>query len=150
MKRNYLIIASLIILLGFITMCSLPTIRINLKYARLRPQQEKLAEELGIKIQDYPNERSFPVGYFDTILEPGMTIYEVHKIVKGYVGVFRCFNDSAEHYYYYSLEEDKEIDFFIFFDTERNFMELKSIEPLNNKTVSSGGPVACFPGLLNE
>ena len=149
MKRKYLVTASLIILLGLITMCSLPSIRINLKYAMLRPQQKELAKEFGVNIQDYPYEASFPVGYFDSKLKPGMTIDEVHEIVKEYVGVFRCFHDFAELYFYYSLDEDKEIDFFIFYDTERNFRELKSIEILYN-TASSGGPVACSPGLLSE
>ena len=148
MKGKYIVVILLIAILVLITICMVPGIRLNFKYAMLRPQQEELAKELGVNIQDYRYEASFPVGYFDSILEPGMTIDEVHERVKGYEEVFRCFHDSAELYYYYSLDEAKAIDFFIFYDTERIFMELKSIEMFNNNTASSGGPVACSPGLL--
>jgi len=51
---------------------------------------EELASELGVRISDYPYEKSFPVGYFYTVLKPGMTIEEVHKIVRSYKQVLRC------------------------------------------------------------
>lgn len=147
MKRNYSIAILIIFLVGTTSICILPTINDQISYSRLRPQQEKLAQEFGVKIQDYPYEVSFPVGYFDNVLIPGMTVEEVHGLIKGYVKVFRCFNNSAELYYYYSLDEDKGVDFFVFYDKNRSFTELKSI-PSTKNSVGSGDPEACKPGML--
>lgn len=147
MKRNFSIAILIILFIGLTTICMLPTIKTQIRDSRLRPQQEKLALELGVTIQDYPYEVSFPVGYFDSVLKPGMLREEVHDLIKGYVKVFRCFNNSAELYYFYSMDEDQGINFLVFYDKNRSFTEIKSI-PSTKNSVGSGGPEACKPGLL--
>jgi hypothetical protein len=62
----------------------------TLWHSAIKKPQEELAKYLGVSAQDYPDPSDFPVNYFDTILKSGMDYQEVHKIIKGYKGVYRC------------------------------------------------------------
>jgi len=67
-------------------------------------KQSDLAKELGVKISDYHYESVFPEGYYATILKPGLSLKEVHSMIKGYEKVYHCKN-YEEIYYYFSLED---------------------------------------------
>ncbi len=77
-------------------------------------QQRKLAENLGVQMNDYAASYAFPVGYFHEILKPGMTLEEIHKLVKGYASVYSC--GYSEVYYYFSKNDSRAIRFEINYD----------------------------------
>ncbi|HVN53757.1 MAG TPA: hypothetical protein VMT46_05455 [Anaerolineaceae bacterium] len=95
-----------------------------------KSKQDSLANELGVKVTDYPYQHSFPAGYFNEILKSGMTVDEVHKIIKGYEKAYRCRSPVEtyyyrEVYYYYSLEDTKALRFQVFFDKQEKFTRLE-------------------------
>jgi hypothetical protein len=150
MKDKLKYIMLLIVLLVFMALYMPPSIRLYARNATIRQQQGKLAEELEVKIQDYPYESSFPIGYFVSALQPGMTLNEVHAIVKGYKEIYQCFG-FAELYYYYSSDEEESIAFMISYDENKKFVDLRGIDYASAPSHSSEGePVACSPGLLSE
>jgi hypothetical protein len=104
--------------------------------------QKVLGNDLGIQIGDTFNP-FFPIGYFDSVLKPGMDISEVHKNVIGYKKVFRCYW-GEEIYYYFSSEDDKALRFEIFYDDLGKYKELRS-EDQNSRTIRVDN---CEPGLL--
>jgi hypothetical protein len=106
--------------------------------------QKELAIELGVEIQDYPYLHSFPSGYFHTVLKPGMTISEVHEIVRGYKKVLHC-EDWAEVYYYFSTELEHAKRFMISYD-EGKFNRFQG-EDDDSRTIWTDG---CLPGLIEE
>lgn len=101
MKR--LMIKVILGLLSCILLTALCLLSGNLQ---VRIQQEKLARTLDVRIDDYPYPYSFPSGYFYSILKPGMTMEEVHQLIKGYKKILNCHNVS-EIYYFYDIAPTK-------------------------------------------
>lgn len=108
-------------------------------------QQEKLANSLGVQIEDYPYPSSFPNGYFYIKLQSGMTINEIHAIVQGYENVYHC-GDYSEIYYYYSQEDNKALRFELLYDEQGRFKQLRG-EDDDSRTIRTEG---CMPGLIDE
>jgi hypothetical protein len=110
-----------------------------------RLRMEQLASRLGVSIDDYPYPRVFPAGYFDSILEKGMSPSDVHQVVQGYATVWRC-GDLRELYYYYSTDDDIALRFMIFYDQDKRFLRLQG-EDDDSRTLRTDG---CQEGLLIE
>lgn len=111
-------------------------------------QQRKLAESLGVEIADYPASYAFPAGYFHEILQPGMTLNEVHTIVKGYINVYNC--GYKEVYYYFSNNDNRAIRFEVIYkqvdDGEYLFLKLQT-EDDNSRSIHVGN---CKSGLIES
>ena len=136
----------LLFLLGIVGIFFYPSFRIIKRDLELKPQQEKLAKSLGVNIQDYPYSHDFPSGYFFSALKPGMTIREVHAIVKGYKEVYRCFG-YTELYYYFSGDVRKAVVFLLTYNKSGKFIDLTGNDPFSN---SFGVGSECSIGLLEE
>jgi len=90
-------------------------------------EQEKIAKILGTQIENFPPSQHFPYGYFDKKLKKGMSLSEVHSIMKGYVSVYRC-SDLLENYYFISENDNNTLEFSIIYDEDKLFSELISEE----------------------
>jgi hypothetical protein len=109
---------------SLILFCALPFIRWNLKDLTLRQKQQELANTLQVKIDSYNDPSGFPIGYFESVLKPGMTYVEVHKIVQGYTQVLNCVgndkgvskSDVIEVYFYFSTDDASAIKFDIWYE----------------------------------
>jgi hypothetical protein len=110
-------------------------------------QQERLARQLGVRIKDYPAPDVFPDGYFETVLQPGMTLEQVHAIVRGYASVHHCFKDEELYYYFSKNDDGYPIRFELWYDDQGRFIDLRSEDP--NEPVLGLGP-ACIEGLLGQ
>jgi len=108
-----------------------------------RRMQQQLAAQLGVEIDDYPYQSAFPDGYFYSALKPGMSIQEVHAIVRGYAKVLQC-GDYAEIYYYYDTADTSAHRFRLFFDDDGNFEAFQG-EDDDSRTIRTDG---CAAGLL--
>jgi hypothetical protein len=139
---THFLVAFALIFVGVIAIWQiLPAVIIT---PRERMQQE-LAKELGVEIKDYPYPVSFPSGYFYTVLKPGMSVAEVHQIVKGYEKVVNCGNVS-EIYYYFSAEVEQAKRFKIVYDNDGKFLRFEGEED-DSRTLQTYG---CIPGLIEE
>jgi hypothetical protein len=107
--------------------------------------QRDLAQVLGVNIEDYPSKKTFPSGYFYTILQPGMTLTEVHDNVKGYEMVLHC-GSRSEIYYYLSPELQDAERFELRFDDQGKYSDFEGEDP-NSRTIQT---FDCEPGLLEE
>lgn len=112
---------------------------------RYKKQQETLAKEFGVKIQDYPWDKVFPVGYFYTILKPEMKVHDVHKIIIGYKKVYHC-HDYKEIYYYFDTDDLKALRFEVFYDENRNFKMLQGEDEDSRSIIIVG----CEEGVLDD
>lgn len=110
---------------------------------QMRIQQEKLARTLEVRIDDYPYPFSFPSGYYYSVLKPGMTIKEVHQLIKSYEKVLNCHNVS-EIYYFYDSSEEKAERFEIRYDDQKQFIEFKG-EEKDSRSIQT---IGCVEGLL--
>ncbi|MGD8456672.1 MAG: hypothetical protein PVF83_09830 [Anaerolineales bacterium] len=73
-------------------------------FSNIPSKEEKLAMEFGVTKDELSRYRYiFPYYYFDEKLEPGMSIKEVHEIIKGYEVMYDCGID--EIYYFYSTNQ---------------------------------------------
>ncbi|HEY5902506.1 MAG TPA: hypothetical protein VIU39_08130 [Anaerolineales bacterium] len=115
-------------------------------YRRYWLQQRQLAAGLGVRIGDYPNPDSFPVGYFRDQLRKGMPAAEVHSIVSGYETAYRCADRGEEVYYYFSPDDARALRFTIVYDGSLNFDSLGT-EDAHQRTISVEG---CTPGLSGD
>ena len=91
-------------------------------------KEEKLAEVLGVKDELSRYIRGFPILYFDEKLDPGISMQEVHKIVKGYEVMYDCGIDEV--YYFYSTSQRKALRIMVSYgyneeDVEREYKEGK-------------------------
>ena len=108
-------------------------------------QRVELASRLGVRIEDYPYPADFPVGYFYSVLKPGMTYDKVHSIVCGYESAYRCYG-TDEIYYYFSKNEDENLmRFALYYDEQGQFVELQGEDP-DSRTLGLGP--GCSLGLL--
>lgn len=131
-KSVLLIILVTIGILLFSFLWILPTSKANAR----RGQQQELARNLGVRINDYPYPTDFPAGYFYAVLKPGMTYKDVHNIVRGYQSVYQCYG-TDEIYYYFSNNGDEALRFALYYDKQGNFVELQGEDP-NSRTLGLG------------
>lgn len=106
--------------------------------------QQELAIELGVEIGEYPHPSNFPLGYFFTVLKPGMSISEVHKIVRGYKKALRC-GETMEVYYYLGENIEDSVRFWIYYDEQGKFREFQGEGDSGRRSTSW-----CSPGLQEE
>ena len=130
-------------LLAAIVLLMLPAIQHN---ERTRKQQA-LAQQLGVGAAEYPYPASFPAGYFDTVLTPGMALQEVHRVVQGYDHVYHCDGDiKYELYYFFGSDNHEAILLLIDYDRQQKFEDLRSSD-WDSPTL---GGQACAEGLLGS
>jgi hypothetical protein len=139
MKKEYKILIASISVLILAILCS--TLVRSSGYSS---EQEILAQEIGIKIDDYPYPNQFPVGYFAFVLKEGMEINDVHEVIKGYTKVFKCSKAFAEVYYYFSDDDTKALRFSVHYDMNLRYIDITS-EDSNSHTISLRG---CTLGLF--
>jgi hypothetical protein len=113
---------------------------------RILKAQESLALEMGVKVEDYPAPSGFPVGYYYSVLEPGMTLAEVHEMVIGYEQVYHC-DRSYEIYYFYSTDELIAIRFMLSFDDDGKYHYFFSEDENSRERWWTDG---CELGLIEE
>ncbi len=124
-RKKWVILA--IILIGVASLIVALAISVliwNTKNVVLQKKQQELADSLQVKIDDYIDPTGFPIGYFESILEPGMTYEEVHKVVIGYAQVLNCVGDDngvsknvvIEVYYYFSTDDATAIKFDLWYE----------------------------------
>jgi hypothetical protein len=119
-----IIISIAIALLILILVSVISTLGWNAKNVALGNKQQELAATLQVKINNYIDPSGFPIGYFESVLIPGMTYEEVHKIVRGYTQVLNCIgndegvgkNDDIEVYFYFSTEDTTAIKFDVWYE----------------------------------
>jgi len=125
----------LLIFLGFI---------INAIYFKF--EQIKIAHILGVKIKDYPPSQYFPQGYFLLKLQTGMSVEEVHSIMKGYVSVKKC-GDDMEQYFFISDKQDMNVLLLDLIFSEEKFLldKIVTFDRGNNPITTT-----CVLGQLEE
>jgi len=138
---NFVLSILIIILISACALNNDPLIRAQ--------QQEQVAKALNAKPEDYKNLGEFPFGYFYKHLQKGMTIKDVHGLVREYESVFNCTHPTSydkEIYYYYSNNDDVALRFVVFYDDENKFVSLLS-EDTNSRSISIKG---CTEGRLKD
>jgi hypothetical protein len=132
------------ILIAIIGLCSLLWLLPWLKAIPYISQQQKLAEFLEVDIKDY-RQTDFPYEYFAQALTPGMSIREVHQVVRGYDRVLSC-GDYSEIYYYFHIDDYKAFRYEIMY-IEKRLKEFSTDDIYNSWRISSDG---CVDGQLEE
>jgi len=99
--------------------------------------QSELAMKLGVRIEDYPYRTSFPAGYFYTVLQPGMTLEEVHQKVQGYEKVLHC-GSRSEIYYFFSSELEDAKRFKLRYDEHGKYLNFEGEED-DSRTLQING-----------
>ena len=114
----------------------------------LREKQELMAQELGVKVNDYGPAIRFPWGYLRVRLIPGMSVKQVHQIIPNYEAVYRCETDSipSEIYYFFSKDDDKALRIEVVYDEHKRYQFLRP-EDKNSAKISVRN---CEPGYLDE
>lgn len=134
-------------ILGSVLICLLTfaalSIQSYIHNVPLVKKQQELAREFGVQLDDYPS--SFPAGYFYAVLEPGMSISEVHKIVRGYEEVLHC-GDGMEVYFYLTTDIKDAQRFYIFYDEQARFARLQTEDNDSRRVLPDG----CASGPLKE
>jgi hypothetical protein len=145
MKRAWIPLLILVILciLASVPLLLMPAMKSNVQ----KGQQEELAKSLGVKIDDYPYPGIFPGGYFYSVLKPGMTYREVHKIVRGYLSEYLCFG-TDEYYFYFSEKPDDYWLWALVFDEQGHFVRIESDTEPNSRTL--GLDSSCVRGELGK
>lgn len=106
--------------------------------------RRQLAQELGVNIDDFENPYSFPSNYFDSLLQPGMSIAEVHSIVRGYKTVLHCGNTREVYYFFSNMKEDAVRLEFIY--SESGQFKWRGGEDSDSHSIFIEG---CSPGLIS-
>lgn len=117
----------------------------NFQESVVQKRSSELAQILGVDIQKYEPDM-FPVNYFQQALSPGMSIKEVHQIVKGYQKSLICPRANAEVYYFYSYD-DEGVKIKLTYDLADNSYVDMIIDDNNSSLINVNG---CAPGLLGE
>jgi len=142
------IIIGLPILSGMIigTMIGIRKNAIESKWEQnVKEPQQKLATELGIKIQDYPYPWDFPMGYFIKVLKPGMTYKDIHSIIRGYIDVSNC-GGVTEIYDYFGTTPEDRLRFYVHYNKSGEYIEMQEENPAEGDILSDG----CNQGLLGQ
>jgi len=113
----------------------------------LRKMQTVLANLLEVNINDYPNPKTFPIGYFETVLKPGMSNEAVHNYIQGYDSVYHCEGGfNFEVYNYFSKSKYYWLVILIPYDEHKQYDgDFKVWVDPNTNTVSGR---ACEEGVL--
>jgi YD repeat-containing protein len=138
MKKNILFSCVLLIVL----ILSLLYYPVATRKIDLRNKQEVVAKSLEVNIEDYVYPMGFPIGYFYSVLKPGMPYDEVHSIVRGYEGGYRCYA-FTEIYYYFSVDDNDAIRFRLTYDDQGRYTEMDGEDP-DSRTLGLG------PGCLRD
>ena len=114
----------------------------------LREKQELMAQELGVKVNDYSPAIRFPWGYLRVRLIPGMSVKQVHQIIPKHEAVYRCKTDSvpSEIYYFFSKDDDKALRIEVVYDEHKRYQFLRP-EDKNSARISVRN---CESGYLDE
>jgi len=137
MQKNILLVSKYLMLVTILAS--------TLTACGLYNKQSELGEKLGVDYHNYPPSENFPFGYFAEVLEPGMNIDDVHKIVIEYVKVINCEN-TREIYYYYHSSDKKATRIMIIYNGNMTF---KKVVP-EDKDSLSFDVTSCRPGLLGK
>ncbi len=144
MRKIILLMITVLLLLSI----TIWVIKANTEKSNYRLKQETLAERLGVRIQDFPPESYFPAGYFARVLRPGMSVGEVHSLVREYDKVLRCRFDEnfydREVYYFYSDMDKYVVRFELFYNRQQKYERFQG-EDRNSSTLMSEG---CETGLI--
>jgi len=111
--------------------------------APLVRKQQELAKEFGVQMKDY--QYAFPADYFYQVLKPGMSMSEVHDIVRGYEKVLHC-GDDMEVYYYLTTDIKNTQRFYILYDEQFKFTRLQTEDNDSRQVLPNG----CSSGPLEE
>lgn len=113
-------------------------------------QRANLARELGLDPKIYSRDRYFPANYFYDVLQPGMSIDQVHQTMRGYSAVHTC-GKIFELYYFFSTSDEDAVRIAIFYDRNEDVSQKKLVrvrtEDDDSRTLNF---VSCTPGLLEE
>ena len=129
--------------IGVLLLCSLFWIIPILRSYSYLSQQRQLANILGVSLDDY-RQFDFPFQYFDEALKPGMSIKDVHQIMRGYELVFKC-RDWGEIYFYFDRRDKYAFKYLILYDDNKKFESLIVDDINNSMSVSANG---CEEGYL--
>jgi hypothetical protein len=148
--KKIIIYSSIAIVLFFILLITYISLSIRPPFwviNHIKNGQQELAMTLAVDINDYPYPKSFPGGYYDRLLNAGMSSEKVHSIIKGFSSVYHCegFNNNQEIYYFFGDNETNAIVWLVFYDNNKLYEERSESFP-GDQTI---GGYACSPGLLN-
>lgn len=110
-----------------------------------KANQERLAESLGMKINEYPYADIFPENYFQSVLIKNSSIDEVHNLVVGYKKVYRC-GGNIEIYYYFSDVDGEALRFKISYSNDLQYEVLQG-EDEDSRYLD---PIGCVEGRINN
>jgi len=133
----------ILIMILILGLCALPWLVSELKSLSYAPQQKQVAEVFKVDLKNY-REVDFPFQYFDETLKPGMSIKDVHQIMRGYELTFKC-QDWGEVYFYFSKNEKEAFKYMILYDDSGKFESFITDDPYNSMGVSTS---SCVKGLL--
>lgn len=122
----------------------LPKLYWAIKALPYREKQERLAITLGVDINRY-RRVDFPSDYFFQELKPGMSVYEIHQIIKGYDQVLRC-DDYAEVYFYFNPPDTEPFKYMILYN-EKLFKSFITEDLSGDRRIALDG---CTAGVLPE
>ena len=138
----------LTIILGLAVICIMSGILLAVSNQRqereLLQKQQELAELLDVDIADYPTPNRFPFEYYYTVLEEGMSIDEVHEIVRGYMNVYH--RQRAEIYLFYYEDNSQAMPLKILYDDNFRFVTIVAGDPDSGGITLSGSE----PGRIGE
>ena len=116
-------------------------------------QEKKLAELFGINLVEYKRNNSFPYQYFVDNLEKGMSVHEVHQVMRGYEKVLKC-GEATEVYYYYYKDDGLAYRYQIIYDEGKYFGngygDFRIHEGTRGDDYLLGYENGCMDGLLAE
>lgn len=135
----WLLVSVLICFLIFVAV----SVQSYVKSIPLVKKQQELAKEFGVQLADYPH--LFPATYFYTKLKTGMSVSEVHAIVREYEQVLHC-GEHIEVYYYLTTDIHYTQRFYIFYDEQNTFARLQTEDSDSRRMLPSG----CLLGPLKE
>lgn len=121
-KRIYFYLFISIFLLGSVVVLNI----YNYNSAPFKEEQVRIAERLGVEINDHPYPDVFPEWYFQSVLTKTSTVEEVHNLVVGYKKVFTC-GKNIETYYYFSDSDKKALRFKISYSNDPSVMPSPSV-----------------------
>jgi hypothetical protein len=116
-------------------------------------QKRDLANLFGINLVEFEQEKRFPYQYFYDNLADGMTVREVHQIMRRYEKVLKC-GDFAEIYYYFSTDEELAYRYLVGFEQGKyigsEYGGLQAHEGPMGDSWIPGYKDGCVDGLLDE
>lgn len=140
MKKNFWVWTVLLIL----SLCSLPVLWSKVREISYAQKQRRLADMLGVNLEEY-RKVDFPRDYFAKTLTAGMSITEVHSIIKGYDLSLKC-GDWAEVYYYFGTNNKESFRYKILYDGE-TYDSFLVDDIYDSMKISV---VGCVEGLLDD